>query len=463
MVKQKNKAKRNATRQLVKEIAVVDKAIKQLPGKKVPTFLGIKRPFASAGGFLGRVAGGQFGLGALGERVGRWAGGALGHIFGSGDYTMSPAPLSNCYSGNFNTEVPRFSTSKSGFVVEHREYLQDIIANQNFTTYAFNLQPGAGSLGPWIQEMAQMFEEWEPLGMVFYFKPLVTTYFGQGQPGYVVMSTNYDATQPQWSNKQQMENSEWAVSGRPDLGLVHPIECKQSQNPLKRLYVRETGGSTSGDIRFTDLGVTTIATGGCPNAQQSQIIGELWCTFKIRFYKPRIPNTIGGNIQTGFAWTTGIAQATPLGTGFSGTSSESKSGIAGTLNQATMLGLGVSAMYGMQWTAAANTQWLVVLSWSGTVAHAPVLPALTLVGLQVQYLQEYQNAFVNTAVLNPDNAASCSGNSASWVFGTLGAGSQSVSFALDKTTGVFPSGTTSCNVVVTQIDATVLTPSVPAP
>jgi len=105
------------------------------------------------------------------------------------------------------------------------------------------------------------------------------------------MSTQYNALDQPFTDKRTMENYEYANSAKPSCSFMHPIECKASQTSVGELYVR-TGPVSTGDLRLYDLGVFSIATQGMQNAEDGQVIGELWCTFEIEFYKPKL--LIGG-------------------------------------------------------------------------------------------------------------------------------------------------------------------------
>jgi len=278
---------------------------------------------------------------------------AFGRVYGKGAYyarrrrpqsgrqmANTPSTGSRRRGGGialvFNgTDPPKMSMGRNGVVVEHREYIQDITSSVPFIPENFPLNPGLQQTFPWLSQIADNFEEWVPEGILFEYKTtssntVVNTTNSNPGLGTVIIATQYNSLNNQFGNKQQMENYQDAVSVDPSRSVIHPIECAKPQTPVQPMYVR-TGNldQTKGpnDLRFYDLGVTTVATVG----QQTNnfVIGELWITYRIRFLKPRLQTGVGNNEQGNvdhftFIWQTaggtyypgvaGILPATPFGT-----------------------------------------------------------------------------------------------------------------------------------------------------
>jgi len=60
---------------------------------------------------------------------------------------------------------PSVRNTKCGFIVSHREYIQDITGSIGFTGIADYINPGNASLFPWLSQIAVNFEQWRPRGM----------------------------------------------------------------------------------------------------------------------------------------------------------------------------------------------------------------------------------------------------------------------------------------------------------
>lgn len=119
-----------------------------------------------------------------------------------------------------------------------------------------------------------------------------------GSLGAVVMATEYNAAKPVFANKIEMENYEFAQSSKPSISMAHPIECAPHQTPLTELYIRQpTTNLTGQDIKTYDMGNFQIASQGIPVTGSAQSLGELWVTYEIILYKPRVSNYV----DSGFA------------------------------------------------------------------------------------------------------------------------------------------------------------------
>lgn len=274
-------------------------------------------PLQMAGSALGAAGGFMLGgpLGAAaGMSLGGAAGNAAGYYTGTGDYR---------YKGMKNNMAMGRFQNPNQTVITHREYITDIKAgaipggatSSVFDIVKYAINPGVATTFPWLASIAANYEEYEILGMVFSFvstsgESVAATNTALGA---VILATEYDPTKPAFQNKQAMENYQFASSSKPSVSQIHAIECKKSLTPVKQLYVR-SGTVTGTDLRWNDFGNFYVATVGYPSAGAN--LGELWCTYKVKLLKPRLPITVslGGQIASGLLTRTGGGTATPLGT-----------------------------------------------------------------------------------------------------------------------------------------------------
>jgi len=241
-------------------------------------------PFRDIGGVIGTVAGSFFENPIAGANIGKWLGSGIGSIFGSGDYTtVGPRPSYNVLSGS--AQIPKFSATHSTNIVCHREYLGDIAGTATFNNKSYPLNPGMEQTFPWLSTIAGNYQEYRFHGLIFEFRPLITDFVTSGQPGVIIMSTNYNSEASAYTSRQQMENAEFAVSVKPTTAMIHAIECKMSETPLKELYVRSTPPINGDDLRMSDLGKFQFATQANPVID----LGELWVSYCVEFFKPIIP------------------------------------------------------------------------------------------------------------------------------------------------------------------------------
>lgn len=230
-------------------------------------------------------------LASAGAELGRWLGRGADKVvktlFGFGDYHVEHNTL---MSGGLSPPEMVNSISNGGFILRHREYICDIEATQAFTNQSFFINPALFESFPWLAAVASAFEEYEFRGLVYEFKSMssdtLLSTSANTALGTVVMATQYNSLNPPFVDKVTMENYEFANSNKPSCSFLHPVECKRSLTPVTHLYTRSGPPAVGGDIRLYDLGEFQIATQGMQ--ADGGVIGELWATFEIEFFKPKL-------------------------------------------------------------------------------------------------------------------------------------------------------------------------------
>jgi len=133
------------------------------------------------------------------------------------------------------------------------------------------------------------YEEFEFDGLLFYFKSTSATAVGSTNTalGTLIMATDYDVIDTSYTNKQQMEISDFAVSGVPCQNYIHCVECDGSENVMNKMFVNSANliDQLPDDPRFSALGNFQLATVG---VQAASVIGELWVTYDVKLRKPQI-------------------------------------------------------------------------------------------------------------------------------------------------------------------------------
>lgn len=320
-------------------------------------------PFSDAGMIAGKAIGGMFGNSQLGKGVGKWLGSGIGQIFGSGDYQVAgAAPHYNVITNG--SQIPKFSSERQTNIVCHREYLGDIIGTSAFNIKQYPLNPGIPTTFPWLATVAQNYQEYKFHGLVFEFRSLVTDFVTGGAPGVVIMATNYNSGDVQYASKQAMENSEFAVSTKPTVNLMHGVECADNQTIMPQRYVRSGPVPTGQDIKTYDTGLFQFATQSNP----VQNLGELWVSYCVEFFKPTLSDDIGGNTSSSRAYRATVSSIAPLGL--------VQFANVGDLNLAI-------TSTSLSWFAYPGTEYYVTLTWIGTTSAAAIYPTTGLVGLTV--------------------------------------------------------------------------------
>lgn len=237
-----------------------------------------------------RTTGGAVGKKLGSKKAGQAVGSFIGKITGTGDYVVKSNNLLRASSTLASDAVPQFTRGNNGREVRirHREYLGKVVASSiagDFKIQKFQVNPGLISTFPWLNTIANQFDEWRPNGIVFVYKNMSSKWSGTPTLGTICMASDYDVLDPDYTNEIEMNNSDFAVSTNVAANLAHPIECEIKERPTKLLFTRDDEISSNDNLRWFDLCNTFVATYGC---QANQICGELWVTYDISFFKTQI-------------------------------------------------------------------------------------------------------------------------------------------------------------------------------
>jgi len=384
-----------------------------------------KTPFSDAGAIVGTKLGSIFNAPYL-KGVGKWLGSGIGQIFGSGDYqVVGPSPA---YNVLMNTQTPKFSSTKQTNIICHREYLGDITGTASFSLNTYPLNPCISSTFPWLSTIAQNYQEYKFHGLIFEFRPLITDFVTNGAPGVVIMATNYNADALPYTTKQEMENSEYAVSVKPTRELMHGVECDTNQTVLPQLYVRTGNPPANQDLRLYDLGLFQFGTQSNP----VQNLGELWVSYCVEFFKPVLPIDVGGNVLSALISRSTVSPTAPFG------------GIG--LSITGDLPVNVVSSTVITFFAQPGNLYTVMMFWLGSIAAATTFPSINYTNAGA--LQIYAGRTVNV-ILTPPNGTVTNAMvyEQTVVYQGLAPGLVTITVGV---AGVFPSGTTNFNAQISQ-------------
>jgi len=236
-------------------------------------------------------------------------------IAGLGDYEVesqtSNSVLAATTNGSYGA-VPMIENSKTTNNVQHREYIGDVFGSTSaFSTRTYAINPGLDDSFPWLSPQAACYTGYRMKGLMYEFISDASEYSSTPYLGYVAMGTQYDSIDAPYPSKREMLNAEFSNSGKPAENLLHPVECSKAENVLSQLYIRTSNsGSDTSDKRFFDLGKFTIATGG--QASEGRI-GELWATYDIEFFKPKLSHSSGATVNSDAFDLDGVTNLLPLG------------------------------------------------------------------------------------------------------------------------------------------------------
>jgi len=170
--------------------------------------------------------------------------------------------------------------------IRHREYISDLYTGPTagvFSNNTLSVNPGLSTTFPYLAPIAANFEEYRFRGLVFEFVSSTSPYLAGGAMGTLVAAMQYNPLAEPFSNKPQMENSDYAVSSRFDTNLMYGVECKEfTQNSYLVRY------SDSAPLTAYDVGTFQFATAPGSTFPVNSTIGELWVSYDIELMRPRI-------------------------------------------------------------------------------------------------------------------------------------------------------------------------------
>jgi len=236
-------------------------------------------------------------FGPQAQTLSRMITGLSSKLKGSGAYSSVPVNCNSLFPHSSTQAPPSFSSSTTGCVtMVHREYIGDLYSGtgspSNYTATTFSINPGLDATFPFLSQIAQNFDSYKFLGLVFEFKTTSGMVSGSNQSlGTVALACQYNVYDPPFINKFQLENYEGAISCAPYENAILGVECKPSLLVAEHLYTRIGAIQSGTDQRLYDVGTVTVATQGVQSASSN--LGELWVSYHVELYQPKLFATLG--------------------------------------------------------------------------------------------------------------------------------------------------------------------------
>lgn len=362
---------------------------------------------------LGRRYGGY-----LGSKAGEYLGGMAHNLFSSvtgfGDYKVQE----NVFMAGRLPEVVNIPQG-GGTVIRFQEYLGDVITSA--TPNTFNLQnyllnPANSRTFPFLSGVAQQYEQYQMEGLLFEFRSTSADALNSTNTalGSVILSTEYNSTNPNFSSKAQMLNHEFSNSIKPSESVMHMVECAPSQTTVTNLYTLEGDVPTGADPRLYYLGNFQIATVGFQGSSVN--IGELHVTYQVRLMKPQLSSALGESINFAVISNTAYTNASPFGTGTQTVASDNI-GVSVSGNSITFPGSSVPISYRIElyWsgvTAPYTQAGLSTINCSSILSNygAPNPGTSTLQVLQTLAISPATNGLSSQVTINGSGAYPTSGS-----------------------------------------------------
>jgi len=345
---------------------------------------------------------------------------------GFGDYEVhSNSLMAAGTNGKIGGEVPYMHSTDQHTTIRHREFLGDVLGSTaTYSWVQFPLNPGLAVSFPWASPMSNCFQMYRIKGMIIEFKSLSLEFAAVPYNGFVAIGTQYDVLESPYTGKLELDNAEYACSGPPFQSLMHPIECERSQTFNTELFCRNGNIPSNADLRLYDWGTTTIAVG---SQTSNAVIGELWVTYEIDLFKPKLASQIGFAANSAQATVSGCTALAPLGTGF-------VSPWTGTMPM-SIATAGTVLKFGPLTTAG---NYYVTFNWVSGSSVAITYPLFTFTNCVGSNLFTAPNGTAVTLSMSASFAVNITGPSATISIGA---------------TGVYPAGALTCAIYVSQISA----------
>jgi hypothetical protein len=230
-------------------------------------------------------------LGDTGSRIAA----KLSKLIGSGDYSSGDAmsnepPVLNSLfpdKSSLGNAYAQFGNQADATVVMHRSLVQDITSGPVaglFSNTVIPVNAGLAVFDPFCSSIAQNFEIYKFAGLCFTYISSCSEYITGTALGTVIMAMEYNSASAPFTNKTQMENSDFAISCRLDHDMVYGVECKNQ--PMDGYLVRNSNLSLPAPL--TDMGLFQIAVAPSTTVPINTVLGELWVSYHVLLRRPKL-------------------------------------------------------------------------------------------------------------------------------------------------------------------------------
>jgi hypothetical protein len=171
------------------------------------------------------------------------------------------------------------------------EYIGEVVSNSTgfsvVNQYACN--PGQAATFPWLAKKALLYEKYEFKSLDFIYKPEVTQFASLGTTGKVILSFDYDASDPAPSSKQSAEDTDPSADGMPYEEICLTLKPREMHKNSDAKFVRPGGLPGGSDIKTYDCGNFFVSISGIE--ANTGTLGELWVRYNCVLSVPVLEST----------------------------------------------------------------------------------------------------------------------------------------------------------------------------
>ena len=225
-----------------------------------------------------------------------------------------------------------FQYCQGDTIVERREYVRDIYANNNTYTNttppaatAINyliqevlpINPGLPTSFPWLSQIAANYTMYEFHILEYEFESSCTEIGAStnGQVGDVGLCTNYNVNACPYNDKEDFLQAYGAVSAKVTDDFTHVVNCVERVEVPKARFTRKLKLNPRQDGNDYDLGRLNIALMNIPSGTFNQLLGKLYVNYKVILKKPMLQSSHGKSVlqDTYVSCNSSIPTAYPMG------------------------------------------------------------------------------------------------------------------------------------------------------
>lgn len=193
-------------------------------------------------------------------------------------HASSSSSVGAAKSFKFVNKPAAFSIGRGGrsIIIKKTEPLIQVISQGGeWSPKLISLNPGSGGFSPWLQNVAQAFENYRCHHLAFHYEPTCPT----TTTGAIVMGISHDATSSKSPSSQMLLRYESAAQS----SLWNRTHVKATK--LRREYYVHNGASDRADLRFNDFGVLEYGVDGFPTQNGDEVtLGTIWVDYSFELY-----------------------------------------------------------------------------------------------------------------------------------------------------------------------------------
>ncbi len=190
------------------------------------------------------------------------------------------------------SEEPKISRTARSMRIAHKELVGASVAGSTTFTVqnALALNPGLAATFPWLAPQAQQWEQYSCRRLALEWVPIAPT----STQGDVIISPDYDASDPQPTSEVQATNNYGAVTDSCWKRLMVELDVAAMMGLGPRKFVRPA--AVAGDPKTFDLGKLFVCTN---NETGTSAIGKFFLHYDFEFFVPQnSPNPDSVPLQT---------------------------------------------------------------------------------------------------------------------------------------------------------------------